>query len=118
MGIHRRLLFSVSTLALLTLPCQAGSCSNEIDRMQALVDAKVEAKAGAGSSAKESPEALVHRQPTPGSIAAAESKLGEISPLKVEVVEAAMARARKADLAEDKSACEQALAEVQRELGP
>jgi hypothetical protein len=61
--------------------------------------------------------ALLHRQPTPGSIAAAERQLGEVSPLKVEVVDAAMASARKADLAGDKRACEQALAEVQRELG-
>jgi hypothetical protein len=39
--------------------------------------------------------ALLHRQPTPGSIAAAERRLGEVSRLKVEVVDAAMASARK-----------------------
>jgi hypothetical protein len=60
----------------------------------------------------------MHRQPTPGSLAAAESKLGEVSSHTVEVVAAAMARARKADLANDKSACEQALADVQRAIGP
>jgi hypothetical protein len=115
MGIHRLLLIGVS-IALLTLPCEAGPCSHDIDSMQALVDAKLDATAGAGAPAKESLGALEHRQPTPGSIAAAESRLGEVSPLKVELVEAAMARARKADAAEDKGACEQALAEVRAEI--
>jgi hypothetical protein len=34
------------------------------------------------------------------------------------VIEAGMARARKADLAGDRGACEQALADVQRAIGP
>ena len=59
----------------------------------------------------------MHRQPTPGSIAAAESKLDELSSDTGEAVKAAMARARKTDLANDKSACEQALADVQRAIG-
>ena len=66
----------------------------------------------------ESTAATMHRQPTPGSIAAAESKLGDVSSQKVEAVEAAMARAREADHAGDQSGCEQALVDVQRALGP
>jgi hypothetical protein len=118
MGTHQRSLISVSMLALMTLPCQAGPCSPEIERMQALLDAKAEATAGGGRSATESREALVHRQPTPGSIAAAESKLGEVSSRTVEAVKDAMARARKADDADDKTTCEQALADVRQAIGP
>src|SRR5436305_1636654 len=57
----------------------AGPCQHEIDRMQARVDAVLEAAAGSGPAAAESLAARLHRQPTPDSIAAAEKKLGEIS---------------------------------------
>jgi hypothetical protein len=116
MAIRRLLVLSTAALITSTIAGHAGPCSHEIDSVQALVDAKLDATAGAGAPAKESLGALEHRQPTPGSIAAAESRLGEVSPLKVEVAEAAMARARKADAAEDKGACEQALAEVRAEI--
>jgi hypothetical protein len=92
----------------------ASPCLQDIDRIQAMIDAKAEAQAAAGRSARESTAATLHRQPTPGSIAAAEVNLGDISPEKLQAVEALMARAREADRAGDQSACEQALAEVQR----
>ena len=60
----------------------------------------------------------MHRQPTPRSVAAAESRLGELSPETIEAAKAAMGRARESDRAGDQSACEQALAEVQRLIGP
>jgi hypothetical protein len=53
----------------------------------------------------------MHHQPTPGSIAGAEAKLGDVSPGKVQAVEALMTRAREADCAGDQDAGEQALAE-------
>jgi len=118
MIIRRLLVLSAAALATSTVAGYAGPCSHDIDLTQSRVDAKLEAKAAAGPSARESSAATMHRQPTPGSLAAAESKLGEVSSHTVEVVEAAMARARKADLANDKSACEQALADVQRAIGP
>jgi hypothetical protein len=118
MTTRRLLVLSALALAMSPVAGYAGPCSDDIDRMQSRVDARLEAKAAAGPSAQESIEATMHRQPTPGSIAAAESKLGEVSPDRVKAVEAAMAGARKADLANDKSACEQALAEVQRVIGP
>jgi hypothetical protein len=96
-------------------PTYAGPCLQEIDRLQPRVDAKLEAAAAGGPSAAESLAARLHRQPTPGSIAAAESKLGEIAS---GALAAAVARAREADRAGDRSACEQAVAEVQRLLGP
>jgi hypothetical protein len=61
---------------------------------------------------------MLHRQPTPDSIAAAESRLGEMSSQTMEAVGAAMTRAREADRGGDQAACEQALAEVQRMIGP
>jgi hypothetical protein len=88
-----------------------GPCSTEIARLQA--DAKLEAKAASGPAARESAGALMHRQPTPGSIAAAEERLGDLSAQATEVA----ARAA-ADSAGDKNACEQALADVQRAIGP
>jgi hypothetical protein len=96
----------------------AGPCSLEIDRMQTRIDAKVNAIAAAGPTASESTAATTDRQPTPGSIAAAEERLGELSPDTIAAVAQAMTRARAADSANNKSACEQALADVQRALGP
>ena len=51
-------------------------------------------------------------------MAAAEEKLGEVSLETIELVKQAMARARAADSAGDNAACKQALAEVQRAIGP
>jgi hypothetical protein len=118
MMIRRLMVLSATALVASTVAGYAGPCSHDIDLMQSQVDAKLEAKAAAGREARESTEATMHRQPTPDSLAAAESKLGEVSSHTVEVVEAAMARARKADLANDNSACEQALADVRRAIGP
>ena len=118
MIIRRLLLLSAAALATSTVAGYAGPCSLDIDLMQSRVDAKLEARATTGTDARESTAAMMHRQPTPASVAAAESKLGEVSSDAVEAVKAAMARARKADLVNDKSACEQALADVQRAIGP
>jgi hypothetical protein len=118
MTIQQLLVLSAAAVITSTIAAYAGPCSPEIERMQAHVDARVEAAAGAGPSAAESSDARLHRQPTPGSIAAAESGRGEISPQTVTAVRQAMARAREADQAGDKTACEQALAEVQRTIGP
>lgn len=118
MTVRRLLVLSAATLVASTTAVYAGPCSHEIDRVQARVDAKLEAAARTGPSAPESSAALLHRQPTPGSIAAAEGRLGDASPAAGAAVEAAMARAREADRAGDQSACEQALADVQRAIGP
>jgi hypothetical protein len=98
MSIQRLLMASAAALAACMPASYAGPCSHEIDHAQAQVDAKIEAIAAAGPAAPESAGALLHRQPTPGSIAAAESKLGEASP-GVAAAVAAMARAREADRA-------------------
>jgi hypothetical protein len=103
-------------LTLSTAATFASPCSQEIDRVQAKFDAKLEAQAAAGRYARESTVATMHRQPTPGSIATAEAQLGDVSPEKVQAVETLMTRAREADRADNQRACEQALAEVQRLL--
>jgi hypothetical protein len=116
MSIARFLALSATVLAASISATYAGPCSQEIDRMQARVDAMIEAVAAAGREARESTAATMHRQPTPGSIAAAEEKLGEGT--RAERAVAAMARARAADGAGDKGACERALADAQRALEP
>src|SRR6188472_4331679 len=112
MRLQRFLMVCAVALAASTSASYAGPCSHEIDRLLAEINSKLEAKVAAGPSARESTSATTHRQPTPGSIAAAETKLGDVSSQKVEAVAAAMARARKADHAGHQSACEQALADV------
>jgi hypothetical protein len=114
----RRLVVACATVfAALMSASNADPCSRGIARVQAQFDAKLQANAAVGPSARESVAATMNRQPTPESIAAAEAKLGEIPPETVEAVEAGMARARDADRAGDESTCEQALADVQRILG-
>jgi|SRR5271156_3369464 len=92
----------------------AGPCSIQVDEMQARVDALIAATAANGPAEAESVAATAHHQPTPGSIAAAEEKLGEGA--RAERALAAMAQARTADEAGDSSACQQALASVKRVL--
>jgi hypothetical protein len=110
----------VTAAAIIVATCgasYAGPCSKEIDRVQAKIDAQLEAAAAAGSPGAESTGATLHHQPTPDSIAAAEGQLGELSPDQATSVFAAMRRARDADAAGDQSACVKNLNEVQRILG-
>jgi hypothetical protein len=118
MAMQRVSVLSAVAFALSVSCGYAGPCSGEIDSTQARIDARLAAIAGAGGTARESNAATMHRQPTPESIARAEEGLGEVSARVVQAVGPAMERARAADAAGDKSACEQALAEVQKVLGP
>jgi GTP cyclohydrolase FolE2 len=76
MRIQHALVCIAVVLAVSTSATFASPCSQEIDRVQSGIDAKLEAQAAAGRSARESTSATTHRQPTPGSIAAAEAELG------------------------------------------
>jgi len=105
-------------LAAWTGAAHAGPCSAQIDLMQARFDAKLASAGRDGPTARETVAATDHRQPTPDSIAAAEERLGDLTPRTVEVIESGMANARKADTQGNKAACEAALAEVQRAIGP
>jgi hypothetical protein len=115
MNIQRSTLACATALAASMSATYAGPCSPEIIRVQEIIDADIHAKART-VTAPESRAAKAHRQPTPGSIAAAEVELGQISPQLRDAVKAAIARALKADGAGDRSTCEQALADVKRLL--
>src|SRR5580693_8133277 len=114
---HLRLLVLAAALAASAGSVHAGPCTPQIALMQARFDARLQAAARKGPTVRETNAATDHRQPTPDSIAAAEGRIGEISPGAVKMIETGMARAREADAANDRTVCEQALAEVQRAIG-
>jgi hypothetical protein len=118
MTAARLLVFGAITFAASISASYAGPCSEEIGNMMVRINAKLEAKAASGPTAREGVGAGMSVQPTPRSIATAEERLGEVSPQTVDVVRQAMSRARTADSAGDKTACEQALADAQRAIGP
>jgi len=112
----RQLLLAGAALFVVSVPAHAGPCSKDIERVQMKIDARLNALAAAGPSAKQSVGAQLHRQPTPRSIAGAEHGLGEVSSSTMEKVGDAMTRARKADAAGDVSACQRALADVEQAI--
>jgi hypothetical protein len=118
MMLKRIMFLSAGALAASTIGSHAGPCSSDIDRMQVRIDTKLNARAAAGPSATEGAGALLHRQPTPRSVAAAETQLGDVTPQLVATVEQAMTRARAADSAGDQATCEKALADVLAAIGP
>ena len=68
MTIRRSLATVAVILAASTSVSYASPCTEAIGRMQAKINAKLEAATAAGSSAVESTAATMHRQPTPRSI--------------------------------------------------
>ena len=116
MGIPYLCVPVAAAITLSTVPSQAGPCSPEIDRVQARLDSMIEATAAAGPAGRQSTAATTHRQPKPGSIAAAEARLGEGA--RAQRTRAALERARTADRAGDNGACERANADAQREIRP
>jgi|SRR5215467_11551460 len=117
MKIHRILPLGAAAVVLSTLPSHASPCARHIDRVWVEVGAKIQARIGAGPTALQSTMAMLHRQPTPSSIAAAEEKLGERWQF-IETAATALARAREADRANDGTACEQAIVDAQRAIVP
>jgi hypothetical protein len=99
-----------------TTTSHAGPCTIQIEAVQAQVDARAAAIAGAGPVASESTAARLHREPTPGSIARAEESLGEGASITKAL--SALERAREADRGGNEGSCEQALAEARRAIGP
>jgi hypothetical protein len=115
--IHALLVLGATALALSTQPTRAGPCARDIDQAWLQVGAKIQARIAAGRSAAQSMIGVLHHQPTPSSIAAAEKTLGEgWSPMEAAV--SALTRAHEADRADDRGACEQALAQMQRAFEP
>jgi hypothetical protein len=119
MSIHHRGALITAAAVYLSLSisivsCLAGPCTPEIERMQASVDAMAAAAAAAGPAGRQSTAAMTHRQPTPGSIAEAASKLGEAA--RTRRAQAVLEEARAADRAGDTRACERALADLRRDI--
>jgi hypothetical protein len=110
------LVLSVAAVASSTQPSRADSCSQDIDHAWIQVNAKIQARSAAGRSVPQSAIALLHRQPTRSSVAAAEKTLVDVW-LPMETAVAALSRAGEADRANDRIACAEALAEVQRMIG-
>ena len=107
--------WTAALLASMTL-AHAGPCSSEIAEMHSRIDAALEQVVAAGPTAPEVTHST-HVQPTPRSIAAAEAQLGKLAPEEIDAVRQAMLRAQAADGADDKAACEEALADAKRLLG-
>ena len=112
-----RYAMALSAAALVTSAAEAGPCTNELYQADVAINKRLDMAAAQGKTASQSVGAQLHRQPTPGSIAAAEGKLGDLSDADAEAVGKDMDAARKADAAGDKAGCEKALADVRRILG-
>ena len=112
MRILRSITWSAAALCASLPVADAASCSDDIDRMQARIDARVEAIAAAGPFVPPSVSAGLGVQPTPFGMVTVEERMGEVPRNKVDAIRDAMARARAANIAADYRACEKALAEV------
>ena len=118
MTLLRTLAGSIAASCALIAAAYAGPCSDDITRMEGRINTKLDAIAAAGPTGTQDATAYgKHLQPTPGTLATAEEKLRELSKTKADAIRQAMDRARKADASGDKTACAQALADVDRELG-
>jgi hypothetical protein len=113
---RQALLLSAAGIIASVTTSYAGPCTAQIEAVQSQVDARSAAIAAAGPVARESTAARLHREPTPGSIARAEERLGEGA--SVEKALSALERAREADRGGNEGSCEQALAEARRATGP
>ena len=113
----RSLLWAAVSLLASTMLAHAGPCSDEIAQVQQSIDSTLEQIAATGRTARQG-TGLTHVQPTPRSIATAEAQLGELPPEKIDAARQAMVHARAADATGDKAACEEALADAKRALGP
>lgn len=119
MGVRHALALGAAAPALLCASgALAGPCADRIYRDQVALNKRLDVAAAQGHPATESTGALLHHQPTPSSVAQAEAAVGDLSEADAKAAEAAMEEARKADLKGDKGACEKALDDFERILGP
>jgi hypothetical protein len=107
MLFHRTLFVFANVIS--STAALAGPCSSEVERVQARIDAYLEAKADAGPRARQSSIALLHHQPTAASMAAIEERLGELDASGFETFALSMAIARASNRIGDRGACERAL---------
>jgi hypothetical protein len=93
-------------------PAYGGPCTQSIARLQLKVDAAIEQRANSGPWKPESIDARRGHQPTPRSVAAAETGEGFNLDRALDLLD----RARTADRSGDVAACSQAVANVRAEL--
>src|SRR5260370_42399071 len=79
MKSRKQLILSAAIVTFSTQPSLASFCSQDIDRAWVQVNAKIQARVAVGRSAPQGTIALLHHQPTPSSVAAAEGKPCDIS---------------------------------------
>lgn len=113
MNTLKRVLGTI-VLLISTPVAYAGPCTDAIEAMQSRLDERLAIATADAPSAPESTSATLHHQPTPDSIAAAEASLG--AGVATQQAAAALARARTADAAGNKTACQQALADADSAL--
>jgi len=90
MTVPRFLILNAAALAVSISSSYAGPCSLEIERMRVSIDDRL----AAWPSAPESVAAMMHRQPTQASVAAAEERLARLSAQRTAVVAHGMKGAR------------------------
>jgi hypothetical protein len=90
MTVPRFLIFSAAALVASISSSYAGPCPLAIERMRASIDDRL----AAWPSAPESVAAMMHRQPTRASVAAAEERLARLSAQRIAVVAYGMKRGR------------------------
>jgi len=102
--------FLLLGLIVFVSPVQASSCGGAIDKVQRQVDKRIDAIAKTDPGVRESRAALLHYEPTPASMAAAERGLKGDAGVKRAL--AALKQARMAEAKGDTQACEAAVAEA------
>ena len=112
------LALSALALAFCAGPAHAGPCTEEIYQADVALGKRLGAAAAGGRTGAESSFATMHRQPTPATVAGAEARLGELPSADVERIEKFLDDARNADATNNKAACEAALTEARKILGP
>jgi hypothetical protein len=107
---------AATALALFASPADAGPCTDRIYQVDLEIERLIDAAAANGKPAAQSTFATMHRQPTPGTVATAEAKAGNLSSEQVEAITKTLDAARDADDKGDRAACEKALNEAERML--
>ncbi len=117
MAVRSAIALSVATLVLCCAAAEAGPCGGEIYDADIAIGKRLDVAAAKGKTLPESQGALLHRQPTPQSVAGAEVKAGDLSEADLKALGAFMEEARKADGAGDLAACRKALSDLHGILG-
>jgi hypothetical protein len=107
---------ALAGMALIAAPANAGPCTDRIYQADMTVERLLDAAAANGKPAAQSTFATLHRQPTPGTVASAEEKAGDLASSQVEAITKKLDAARDADDEGDRDACEKALDEAERML--